>query len=230
MLSRSKHNRIPSVGLRVVCVVFGWESSGLKCLLMEEPKIRGASSHLPGAFVDPRKDLDRTAKEVLAKRTGLNKIFLEQLYTFGPGTKAKGSNETSLAVSYYSLVCLSQATTPRKGSGYWAPVSELSNLAAEERPILNKAMERLKGKVRYQPIGFELLPSKFTLSQLQNLYETVLERSLDKRNFRKKILAMDLIQPLSEFQREVAHRAARLYRFDEGRYENLRKQGFHFEI
>ena len=92
------------------------------------------------------------------------------------------------------------------------------------------ALDRLKGKVRYQPIGFELLPPRFTLGQLQALYETVLERPLDKRNFRKKILSMGVLVETDEVQQDVAHRAARLYRFDERRYEKLRKKGFNFEV
>ncbi len=214
--------------LRVVSVVLGWEASGLKCLLMEGERSSGYPYQLPGAFVKPENDLDSTARDVLESRTGLKGIFLEQLYTFGP----LGASACDLSVAYYALVSLSQRTFPPKGSGAWTwmPVSAVSRLSDGERPVLLKALERLKGKVRYQPIGFELLPPKFTLSQLQNLYETVLERSLDKRNFRKKILSMDLIQPLGEFQREVAHRAARLYRFDEKRYRSLKNQGLNFEI
>ena len=92
------------------------------------------------------------------------------------------------------------------------------------------ALERLRGKLGYQPIGFELLPQKFTLSQLQHLYEVVLERELDKRNFRKKVLATGLLVETKEVQQDVAHRAARLYRFDERKYRQLARDGFHFEI
>ena len=91
-------------------------------------------------------------------------------------------------------------------------------------------MERLRGKVRYAPIGFELLPPKFTLSQLQKLYETVMERELDKRNFRKKLLSMDLLIDTGQMEQGVAHRAARLYRFDKRKYRRLAKQGFNFAI
>ena len=91
-------------------------------------------------------------------------------------------------------------------------------------------MKRLKGKVRYEPIGFELLPKEFTLGQLQTLYEIVLERRLDRRNFRKKILSMDLLIDTGEVQEDVAHRAARLYQFDERKYRQLRKRGFNFEV
>ena len=88
---------------------------------------------------------------------------------------------------------------------------------------------RLHGKLTYQPIGFELLPPKFTLTQLQRLYETVLDRELDKRNFRKKVLSMGFLEELDEVEQDVAHRAARLYRFDKKRYRELEKEGFHFE-
>ena len=96
--------------------------------------------------------------------------------------------------------------------------------------IITTAHTRLRAKVRYAPIGFELLPAKFTLSQLQRLYEVILERSLDKRNFRKKILGMDLLIETDEIEEDVAHRAARLYRFDKRKYRKLAKQGFHFAI
>ncbi len=112
----------------------------------------------------------------------------------------------------------------------WFAVSDVPSLGFDHADILATALERLKGKVRYEPIGFELLPMKFTLSQLQHLYETVLERSLDKRNFRKKILAMDILVELDEIQQDVAHRAARLYQFDEDRYKRLKKRGFNFEV
>jgi 8-oxo-dGTP diphosphatase len=92
------------------------------------------------------------------------------------------------------------------------------------------ARERLRGKVRYQPIGFELLPDRFTLTELQRLYEIILERELDKRNFRKKILSMDLLEDTGEIQKGVAHRAARLYAFDRKKYEKLTKRGFNFEL
>ena len=107
---------------------------------------------------------------------------------------------------------------------------DLPELAFDHEKILAVAHERLRGKVRYQPIGFELLPAKFTLSQLQKLYETILEKAIDKRNFRKKILGMDLLVELDEVQQDVAHRAARLYRFDRRKYQRLVKKGFHFEI
>ena len=112
----------------------------------------------------------------------------------------------------------------------WFAVYDTPTLAFDHAEILEVALARLRGKVRYQPIGFELLPKKFTLTQLQTLYEVILEVSLDKRNFRKKILAMDILVELDEVEQDVAHRAARLYRFDERKYKRLVKAGFDFQL
>jgi hypothetical protein len=122
-----------------------------------------------------------------------------------------------------------KAATDAKDAA-WFPVSDVPALAFDHDKILEVALARLKAKVRYQPIGFELLPPKFTLSQLQHLYEVVLARPLDKRNFRKKIHAMSLLIQLDATEREVAHRAARFYRFDEQKYQQLKDEGFNFEL
>ncbi|MCA9645507.1 MAG: NUDIX hydrolase, partial [Myxococcales bacterium] len=137
------------------------------------------------------------------------------------------------SVEYYALVKLSEhavrAATDASDAA-WFSVEEATKLAFDHDEIVATARERLRGKVRYQPIGFELLPEKFTLTQLQRLYEIVLDTELDKRNFRKKILAMDLLRSLDEVEKGVAHRAARLYRFDQRRYKQLVKRGFNFEL
>jgi 8-oxo-dGTP diphosphatase len=115
-------------------------------------------------------------------------------------------------------------------SAAWFSVNDLPKLAFDHKQILDVALERLRAKVRYQPIGFELLPEKFTLRQLQHLYEIILDRPLDKRNFRKKVLAMGIIKETSEIETDVAHRAARLFRFDTKAYDRLSRRGFNFEI
>ena len=138
-----------------------------------------------------------------------------------------------VSVGYFALVRLSdhrlQAATDATDAR-WFDVQKLPKLAFDHAKILKMAKERLQGKVRYQPIGFELLPKKFTLRQLQQLYEVVLERELDKRNFRKKILSMGILKELEEMESGVAHRAARLYRFNKTNYQELTRQGFNFEI
>ena len=138
-----------------------------------------------------------------------------------------------VSIAYYALVKLEQH--PPKGASdasdaAWFPVGSPPALAFDHSEILKTALARLRGKVRYEPLGFELLPLKFTLSQLQGLYEAVLQSALDKRNFRKKILSMGLLVPLEEQMRVGAHRPAQLFRFDAKKYAALKQQGFNFEL
>ena len=167
----------------------------------------------------------------LQEETGLEQIFLEQLYTFG--AIDRDPRERVVTVAYYALVKLSEhsvkATTDAADAA-WFAITDMPELAFDHAEIFETALARLRNKLRYQPVGFELLPKKFTLTQLQRMYEVILERPLDKRNFRKKILAMDLLVELDEVQKDVAHRAARLYKFDDRRYKKLVKAGFSFEI
>jgi 8-oxo-dGTP diphosphatase len=218
--------------LTVDCVVFALDDGELKVLLIQRGLEPFAGKWaLPGGFVRVTEPLEAAALRELAEETGLSDVFLEQLYTFGDAKR--DPRERVVSVAYYALVNLPEqavkgATDARDAA--WFAVSDLPTLAFDHEKILGVALERLKGKVRYQPIGFELLPPKFTLSQLQRLYETVLERELDKRNFRKKILSMGILIETDEVQQDVAHRAARLYRFDEAKYQKLRKKGFNFEV
>src|SRR5690242_21665448 len=186
---------------------------------------------LPGGFVRLEETLDEAARRELQEETGLSNVFLEQLYTFG--AVDRDPRERVVSVAYYALVNLRDhhvhaATDARDAA--WFGVNDVPRLAFDHADVLQTALARLRGKLRYQPIGFELLPKKFTLSQLQHLYEVVLERELDKRNFRKRVLSFKLLEELDEVEQDVAHRAARLYRFDERRYKKLVKQGFNFEI
>ncbi len=222
----------PRPALTVDCVVFGLDNEDLKVLLIQRdiPPFEGRWA-LPGGFVRIDETLEEAAKRELAEETGIHDVFLEQLYTFGDVNR--DPRERVVTVAYYALVNLQehlvQATTDAR-SAAWFALDDTPPLAFDHDRILQTAHERLKGKVRYQPIGFELLPEKFTLRQLQYLYERVLDRPLDKRNFRKKILGMGLLEELDEVEQDVAHRAARLYRFDRKKYERLTRQGFNFEI
>jgi len=186
---------------------------------------------LPGGFVRLEETLDEAARRELEEETGLSKVFLEQLYTFSEVDR--DPRERVVSVAYYALVNLRDhqvhAATDARDAG-WFGVHDVPTLAFDHAEILRLALERLRGKLRYQPVGFELLPKKFTLSELQHLYELVLERTLDKRNFRKRVLTMDLLEETDEVQQDVAHRAARLYRFDERKYRRLLKTGFNFEL
>ena len=222
----------PRPALTVDCVVFGLDDGDLKVLLIQrdlEP-FRGRWA-LPGGFVRVAESLDDAARRELAEETGVSRVFLEQLYTFGQPDR--DPLERVVSVAYFALVKLSdqriQAATDARAAA-WFAAADVPRLAFDHDRILDQALARLKGKLRYQPIGFELLPPKFTLTQLQRLYEVILERPLDKRNFRKKILGMDFIEELDEVEEDVAHRAARLYRFDKSKYRQLEKRGFNFEI
>lgn len=216
----------------VDCVVFGLDDQDLKVLLIQRDIEPFAGRWaLPGGFVKMDETLEESALRELGEETGLTKVFLEQLYTFGnPG---RDPRERVVTVAYYALVKLLdhkvQAATDARNAA-WFAVDDLPKLCFDHDTILDAALKRLQGKVRYQPIGFELLPQKFSLTQLQRMYEIILERELDKRNFRKKVLSLDILHELDEVEQDVAHRAARLYRFDERKYRQLVKDGFNFEL
>lgn len=218
--------------LTVDCVVFGADAGELRVLLIE----RGIAPFegqwaLPGGFVGIGEELEAAARRELREETGVENVFLEQCHTYGG--LARDPRERIVTVAYYALVKLSdhrvQAATDARDAA-WFGVGELPNLAFDHRQIVDDALLQLRVQLRRRPIGFELLPKKFALSELQGLYEAVLERTLDKRNFRKKVLAMDLLDETDEVQKDVNHRAARLYRFDERKYRRLRKAGFDFEL
>lgn len=222
----------PRAALTVDCVVFGFDEGDLKVLLIKrglEPfKGRWA---LPGGFVRVDETLDAAARRELQEEAGLTDVFLEQLYTFGEIDR--DPRERVVSVAYYALVKLTEHAAKAAtdaASARWFVVSRVPKLAFDHAQILQTAVERLEGKVRYQPIGFELLPPKFTLSQLQHLYEAVLGTKLDKRNFRKKVLSFGLLVPLTKNRMLGRHRPAQLFRFDSGKYEKLKKRGFDFEL
>ncbi|MEI7954721.1 MAG: NUDIX domain-containing protein, partial [Verrucomicrobiota bacterium] len=209
----------------------GFDGGDLRVLLIRralEPFL--GSWALPVGFVDMAEDLDQAARRELQEETHLSPVYLEQLFTFGtPGRDPRGR---VVSVAYYALVRPDQH--PAKGDSdaseaAWHPADQLPPLAFDHTQIIAKALDRLRGKVRYQPVGFELLPKHFTLTQLQSLYEAILGRTIDKRNFRKKLLAFDLLIPLDKFT-SGAHRPARLYRFDQRKYDTLVRHGFHFEL
>lgn len=214
------------------CVVFGLDHEDLKVLLIQRDLEPFAGQWaLPGGFAVVGESIEDTARRELAEETGLKGVFLEQLYTFGDPDR--DPREHVVTVAYYALVNMDEhtvkASTDARNAA-WFQINDVPPLAFDHDRILQTAYERLQGKIRYQPIGFELLPEKFTLRQLQHMYEKILDRPLDKRNFRKKILKMEIIEELDEIETDVAHRAARLYRFDKRTYDQMAKQGFNFEI
>jgi len=222
----------PRAALAVDCVVFGLDERDLKVLLIQRkiPPFQHAWA-LPGGFVRLDETHHNAAARELREEAGVSDVYLEQLYTFGD--IGRDPRERVVTVAYYALAKLGdhriRAATDAMGVG-WFALDDLPKLAFDHDMIVERAHERLRGKVRYAPIGFELLPPRFSLTQLQRLYEIVLGTDLDKRNFRKKLLAMDLLVETDEVEQGVRHRAARLYRFDRRKYDRLAKQGFEFAM
>lgn len=231
--SQPFHYRYPRAALTVDAVVFGLDESGLKILLIKRRDEPFKDSWaLPGGFLDV--DQDDTAEDAVARElreeTALENIFLEQLYTFS--TRDRDPRERVVSVAYYGLVRPDQLE-PKAGDDAkevnWFSVDDLPPLAFDHKEIVKMGLARIRGKVRYQPVGFELLPKKFTLSQLQKMYEDILGRVLDKRNFRKRIQSMGILKALTEFTLSGG-RSARLYQFDRREYRKKVKSGFNFEI
>lgn len=214
------------------CVIFGFDGGELKLLLIErenEPfKNKWA---LPGGFIFMKETTEAAAKRILLEKAGIKNVFIEQLYTFSE--LDRDPRERIVSVSYYALVNKYQyelIAGRDAAKAEWFELSKLPKLAFDHSKIVKMAIQRLKGKVSYQPIGFELLDEKFTLSQLQAVYESILEIEIDKRNFRKKILGMGLLTALDEKEKNVAHKAARFYKFDNKAYKEFTQKGFHFEL
>lgn len=222
----------PRPALATDCVIFGFDGGELKLLLTEREKEPFKNKWaLPGGFVFMEETTEDCAKRILLEKAGIKNVFIEQLYTFSDIDR--DPRERIVSVAYYALVnkpqyeLLAGRDTVK---AEWFELSKLPKLAFDHSKILKTAIQRLKGKVSYQPIGFELLNEKFTLTQLQVVYESILEISIDKRNFRKKILGMGLLKALDEKEKNVAHKAARYYSFDKKAYKDLTQRGFHFEL
>ncbi len=224
--------KYPHPAVTVDGVVFGYDDADLKVLLIQRAQAPFEGKWaLPGGFVEMDEGLDVAVRRELEEETGITRLYLEQLYTFGE--PKRDPRERVISVAYYALVKLADHAVRAASDARnvaWFPVADLPALAFDHEDIVEMALKRLKGKVRYEPVGFELLPERFPLSELQHLYETLLEQPLDKRNFRKKILGMGLLADTGDIQQDVAHRAARLYRFDQTAYRRLKKAGFNFEI
>lgn len=230
----------PRPALTADCVIFAYHSGNPLQVLLIRRAIAPYEGQwaLPGGFVDMDEDLEAAARRELEEETGVTGVFMEQLYTFGrPGRDPRGRVVT---VAYFALVGLSEhhasASSDAREAG-WFSIDRLPPLAFDHAEIIGVAIARLRAKVRYQPIGFELLPEHFTLTQLQDLYEMVLGVPLNKRNFRSRILKMGVLEAVGR-QESVSHRPAMLYRFDGDKYRqlvsinypNLLRRGVNFEI
>lgn len=216
----------------VDCVIFGFDKKELEVLLIK----RGADPFkgrwaLPGDLVYPYENVDDAAKRILGELTGLTDMYMDQSKTFGEvGRHPVGR---VITVGYFSLIRKDQHQ-PEASSWAeqleWHSVKDIPDLAFDHNAILEASLERLQKRVRRQPIGFNMLPDKFTLLELQALYESLLGEVYDKSNFRKKFLDMKLLEDLGERQTNVKHRPAKLFRFNEERYKELTNGGFIFNI
>ncbi len=237
--------------ISVDCVIFGFDFTRLNVLLVDRVMVDEITGNevindltLTGNHIYEDEDLDAAASRVLFDLTGLKNIYLEQFKTFGSTKRisrekdrawlkfnGRDPNKRIVTIGYYSLLATDKVTLEWKGRNVrWMPVSEVTNLAFDHMEILSSALEALRTKLLHEPVGFELLPPKFTLSQLQRLYEIILGEELDKRNFRKKVSRMKYLVPLDEKQKGVPHKPARLYLFNRDIYEATRKDIMDFAV
>jgi 8-oxo-dGTP diphosphatase len=218
--------------LSIDCVVFGFKESELYVLLVKHgigPTL--GQWALPGSWIKFNESLDEAAHRILTSQTSVEDIYLEQFQSFGDVNRFP--SRRVITITYYALVNIEKFVLhpgPTEMDAVWFKIQNIPVMAFDHQIIFEKCLNFLKHKVQHEPIGFNLLPPKFTLLQLQELYEAILDVKLDKPNFRKKMLKMNLLIDTNEKQTEVSHRAASLYRFDETNYNKLIENGFTFEI
>ncbi len=217
----------------VDAIIFGFNENEhqLKLLLLKrnfQPE-KGKWS-LMGGFVDENESLDKAAKRIVSQLTGLDDVYMEQLFAFGDLSRDAGGR--IISVAYFSLIKINDHDSElvKKHGASWIPVNELPELIFDHADMVNRALRKLRIRARTQPIGFELLPEKFTIPQLQRLYEAIYQIPFDKRNFRRKLLAMGLLEKLDEKEKETSKKGAFYYRFNQKKYEELLEKGFNFDL
>ncbi len=240
-----KHENILNPHLSVDCVVFGFTGEHLKVLLIERTTPSGKDYKLPGDFIYDTEDLQRAAERILTNLTGLEDIFLHQFAVFGRPDRIHAPEDfqwlretTGLPVNrvvttaFFSLVRIDESKRENalRAGASWHRVSSLPTLAFDHREIIFAGQKALQKEVRFAPICFELLPGKFTIRQIQRLYEVILDHPLDNRNFRKKLLKAPYLVPLNEKQEGVAHKPARFYRFDRELYERSHAEIYEYNF
>jgi len=246
---RSKTSNLGDLNpyVSVDCVIFGFEGSKLHLLLIQREKIENGKSvgveyALPGDLIYDNEDLDMAAMRVLKELTGLKNIFLEQFQSFGNPDRLSSEEDQKwlnkvrshpearvVTIAYFSLVNMNEyepKAASFAASAQWVPIDSVDKLPFDHNEILDKALKRLNQSLQARPVGFNLLPEKFTLAHLQKLYEVILNKNLDKRNFRRKILKIGMLNKLDEKQSGVAHKPASYYSFDTKKYAELLERGF----
>ncbi len=209
------------IGISVDCVIFGFDENELKVLLIKSDmkKFEGRWSLL-GDLVNKHEDLDQAAYRVLKERTGLDDVYLEQVRAFGEESRHPAARVVTIA--YCSLINIQHHKLKILDNElHWHRLTTLSEMAFDHKKILEVCHEWLQKRIQEHPLGFSLLPQKFSLRELQNLYEAILDVKLDRRNFRKKFFSMGLLEDTNELETDVPHRPGKLYRFN---YEKYKKK------
>jgi ADP-ribose pyrophosphatase YjhB (NUDIX family) len=225
------YHKEDQVLLAVDCIIFGFNGENLKILLIKrnfEPE-QGKWS-LIGGFLKKNENLDQAANRVLETLTGLSDIYMEQLYTHSKIDRDPG--ERTISVSYYALIDVESHHFEgiQLESAKWFDLKKAPSLIFDHNEMVKKAILRLRRRALTKPIGFELLTDKFTMRQLQNLYESILDKKLDKRNFINKINSLDLLKKLDKKDMSESKKGAYLYEFDKEKYERKINEGFNFKI
>ena len=217
--------------LAVDCIIFGFDKEDLKILLIKrdfEPE-KGKWS-LMGGFLKKHENLDQAADRILKALTGINNVFLEQLHSYSKVDRDPA--ERTISVAYYALINIEDHNEEltEQFSAKWFNISEAPNLIFDHDVMVEHAIKRLRYKTSKEPIGFELLPPKFTMKQLQKLYESILNEKLDKRNFINKINGLDILVKLNEKDMSSSRKGSYLYQFDNEKYGEKNGNGFDFKI
>ncbi len=218
--------------ITIDCVIFGFDKGSLKVLLVEHAEgISKGKWALPGGWIKEEESIDNAAHRLLRELTGLDNIYLEQLKAFGDPDRFPLGRV--ITIGYYALIKIEDYNITAgftASDAKWYDVADIPELIYDHNKIINFSLKQLRNRVKQAPIGFNLLPEKFTLLQLMQLYEQILGIEMDKSNFRRKVLRMKLLEALDEKQQDVSHRAAKLYRFDHAIYKKLTEKGFNFEF
>lgn len=214
----------PKVPVTVDCVIFGFEENKLKVLLIKSDlEMFNGRLSLLGDFVKYNEDLDDAAYRVLKERTGMNDVFLDQVRSFGSPGRHPGGRV--ITVAYCSLLNINHHELKIHDNDlHWHSVATLKEMAFDHKEILDACYTWLQKRIQEHPLGFNLLPDKFSLRELQNLYEAILGVSLDRRNFRKKFASMDLLIDINEMEQDVPHRPGKLYKFNFEKYEKNKRK------
>lgn len=221
---QSEVQSINKVALSIDCVIFGFDENKLKVLLIRSDLEKFKSRwSLLGDLVKAEEDLDTSAYHILKQRTGLNDVYLEQVHTFGEVSRHPAGRVVTVA--YCSLINIQHHKLKiLENELHWHDVEMVTELAFDHQKIFEACYRWLQKRVQEHPLGLSLLPSKFSLRELQNLYESILNIKLDRRNFRKKFFSMDFLVDMGEHEQNVPHRPGRLYKFDYEKYERNKKK------